>query len=380
MVERRLRGAMIGGGFASFIGPVHRMAATIDGLGEFVGGVFSRDPDRSRAFGESLFLDPARVHSTVDDLLSAELALPEDQRIDFVTICTPNDSHYDAVCAVLDAGFHVICDKPVTQTLGEARDLAQRVERSGLFFGLTHNYTGYPMVREARNRIQNGELGRIHKVVVEYAQGWLSPFLKNEDPKNNPWRMDPTRSGAVCTIGDIGTHGENLLRFVTGLSIEALCADVHAYIPSNPLDDDSNILLQLEGGVRGVLIASQVSTGEENRLQIRVYGDKAGLFWSQEDPNYLTLSDVDGTTTTFSKGGPRLSPEATAGGRLPAGHPDGFIEAFANIYRDCFRGIGGDKTEVPTIYDGVRGLEFIETVLASRNSTEKWTPWVTGTT
>ncbi len=376
MSNRKLRGAMIGGGYNSFIGPVHRMAGTLDGLAEFVGGVFSADPQRSREFGKTLFLDPQRVHGSVEELIRHEAALPEDQRIDFVTICTPNDSHYHAVCASLEAGFHVICDKPVTRTLAEAQDLVERVEKSDRFFGLTHNYTGYPMVREAKHLVGQGALGTIHKVVVEYAQGWLAPLLSNTDTAANPWRMDPARVGAACTMGDIGTHGENLLRFVTGLETEALCADLRACIPSNPLDDDGSILLRFKGGAHGVLIASQVSTGEENRINLRVYGSKAGLFWSQENPNYLELRDLDGTATVLSKGGPRLSPVATGAGRLPAGHPDGFIEAFANIYRDCFRGIAGEPVDVPGIADGLAGMQFIETVVASGRSEQKWTPWV----
>lgn len=374
MYKRKLRGGMIGGGYNSFIGPVHRMAATLDGLAEFVSGVFSADPQRSREFGQTLFLDPNRVHGSVQELVQHELSLPQDQRIDFVTICTPNDSHYEAVCASLDAGFHVICDKPVTRTLAEAQDLVKRVAASDRFFGLTHNYTGYPMVREAKHLIGQGAVGTIHKVVVEYAQGWLAPLLGNTDSTANPWRMDPARVGAACTMGDIGTHGENLLRFVTGLETEALCADLRACIPSNPLDDDGSILLRFKGGAHGVLIASQVSTGEENRINLRVYGSKGGLFWSQENPNYLELRDLDGTATILSKGGPRLSPVATDAGRLPSGHPDGFIEAFANIYRDCFRGIAGEKVDIPGIADGLAGMQFIETVVASGKSEQKWTP------
>lgn len=389
---RKLRGAMIGGGFDSFIGPVHRMAATMDGLGEFVAGVFSSREDRSREFGKSLFMDPRRVHGSLQELLEYERSLPPDERIDFVTICTPNDAHFAAVVAVLEAGFPVICDKPVTRTLQEALDLRERIGESGLFFGVTHNYTGYPMVKQARHMVRSGELGDIHKVVVEYPQGWLSPLLGNTDATQNPWRMDPRRVGSASTMGDIGTHGENLLRYVTGLRIESLCADLRGCVPTNPLDDDGTILLRFHGGARGVLLASQVSTGEENGLTIRVYGGTAGLRWCQENPNYLEVRRSDGVATTYSKGSPHLCPAALAAGRLPLGHPDGFIEAFANLYRESFRGIGGtagereprgDSSEetreldVPGIEDGIMGMQFIETVVASGRSDVKWTPWVT---
>lgn len=357
---------------------------TLDGQAELVSGVFSSSPDRSREFGQTLYLDPSRVHGSVKELIDDELARPASERVDYVTICTPNDSHYDAVCACLDAGFHVVCDKPVTYSLEQAYDLQKRIAASGLFFGLTHNYTGYPMVKQARHMVREGVLGAIHKVVVEYPQGWLVGMLQNHNSAINPWRMDPTKVGKASSMGDIGTHAENLVRYITGLEIDAVCADLSALVPSNPLEDDGNLLLRFTGGARGVLIASQVSTGEENGFNIRVYGDKAGLYWLQEDPNYLTIKDPSGFKTVYSKGNPVLCDAAQAAGRLPFGHPDGFIEAFANLYLESFRGIRALQNgnplpkdlDVPGIHDGIVGMQFIETVVASAASVQKWTEWV----
>jgi len=375
---------MIGGGYNSFIGPVHRMAMTLDGQAELVAGVFSSKPERSREFGRTLYLDPSRVHGTTEELLHHELSLPPEKRIDFVTICTPNYAHYDAVCACLDAGFHVVCDKPVTLTLEQSYELEKRIASTGRFFALTHNYTGYPMVKQARHMVREGAVGAIHKVVVEYPQGWLVGMLTNHDSAINPWRMDPEKVGKASSMGDIGTHAENLVRYITGLEIERMCADLSALVPSNPLEDDGNVLLRYKGGARGVLIASQVSTGEENGFNIRVYGDKAGLRWYQENPNYLTVMDPSGYKTVYSKGNPVLCEAAQAAGRLPFGHPDGFIEAFANLYLESFRGIraliAGESLppdlDVPGIRDGIMGMQFIETVVASGHSVEKWTSWV----
>lgn len=385
MTDRKLRGAMIGGGPGSFIGPVHRMAATMDGQAEYVSGVFSSSPEKSRDFGKELYLEEGRAHGTVEELIRHELTLPAERRIDFVTICTPNYAHYDAVCRFLEAGIHVICDKPVTVSLEQAYDLKGRIEASGLFFSLTHNYTGYPMVKQARHAVQKGELGKIHKVVVEYPQGWLVSMLENRQSAINPWRMDPAKAGKASTMGDIGTHAENLVRYVTGLSIESMCADTAAIVPTNPMEDDGNVLLRFRGGARGVLIASQVSTGEENGFNLRVYGDKAGMYWLQEDPNYLVIKDPSGFRKTYSKGNDILCEAARNAGRLPFGHPDGFIEAFANIYLESFRGIRArlegrpcpDDLDVPGIEDGIMGMQFIETVVASAASDRKWTPWVT---
>lgn len=385
MKTRKLRGGMVGGGFGSFIGHVHRKAMTIDGEAELLSGVFSSRPERSREFGSSLYLNPERVHGSVEEMISHELGLPEDRRIDFVSICTPNHAHYDAVCAFLDAGFHVVCDKPVTFSLEQAYDIRKRLQGKKIFFGLSHNYTGYPMVKQARYMVRQGTLGDIHKVVVEYPQGWMSKLLAHHDSAIHPWRMIPEKVGKASSMGDIGTHAENLLRYITGLEIEYLCADLSTFVPGNPLEDDGNMLLRFKGGARGVLIASQTSTGEENGLKIHVYGNKAGLSWYQENPNYLTIKDPAGFTTTYSKGNPILCEAAQKAGRLPFGHPDGFIEAFANIYMESFRGMralinGEDLPEdldVPGIEDGIRGMQFIETVVPSNSSETKWTPWIT---
>ncbi len=320
-------------------------------------------------------------------MIAHEASLPIEDKIDFVTICTPNHAHYDAVCAFLDAGIHVVCDKPVSYSLAQAYDLEKKIAASGKFFALTHNYTGYPMVKQARHMVREGALGSIHKVVVEYPQGWLAAMLTNSDVSANPWRMNPEIVGKASSMGDIGTHAENLVRYITGLEIEAMCADIAALVPTNPLEDDGNLLLRYKGGARGVLIASQVSIGEENGFNIRVYGDKAGLYWLQENPNYLTIKDPSGFKTIYSKGNPILCEAAQNAGRLPSGHPDGFIEAFANLYLEAFRAIRAidagdpvpDDLDVPGITDGIVGMQFIETVVSSAASSEKWTPWVTTT-
>lgn len=385
MPNRKLRGGMVGGGYNSLIGPVHRMAMTMDGEAEFVSGVFSSKPVRSREFGAELYLDPSRTYAEVDEMIAYERSLEPGERIDFVTICTPNYAHYGAVCKFLDAGFHVVCDKPVTFSLEEAYDLKRRIESAGLFFALTHNYTGYPMIKQARHMVRDGALGDIHKVVVEYPQGWLVSMLNNHDTTINPWRMIPEKVGKASSMGDIGTHADNLVRYVTGLEVEAMCADLSALVPSNPLEDDGNVLLRFRGGARGVLIASQTSTGEENGFNLRVYGSKAGLYWLQENPNYLTIKDPSGFKTVYSKGNPVLCNAAQRAGRLPFGHPDGFIEAFANLYLESFRGMRAlldgrplpDDLDVPGIDDGIVGMQFIETVVTSGASDTKWTAWVT---
>lgn len=374
---------MIGGGPTSFIGPVHRMAARLDGQADFVAGVFSSDPEKSRRIGEELFLEPDRRYGSVSEMIERECARPVAERVDFISVVTPNYAHFDAVKQALQAGFHVICDKPVTRTLEEARSLEQLIAESGRFFALTHNYTGYPMIKQARHMVAAGEIGDIHKVVVIYPQGWMAQMLNQVETKIDAWRMDPEKSGKSCTGGDIGTHAENLVRYVTGLRIEALCADLTAFVPGNPLDDDVNVLLRYTNGARGVLIASQISTGEENGFSLRVYGSKAGLYWNQENPNYLHYMSPEGYRKILSKGNPILCEQAQSAGRLPFGHPDGFIEAFANLYLEAFRAIRADiagaarpDVDVPGIDDGIMGLQFIETIVKSSASTVKWTPWV----
>ncbi len=379
MAKRKLRGGMVGGGIGAFIGPVHRMAATLDGEAEFVAGAFSSDPAKAKKSGKALFLDPKRVYGGYQEMIEKESALPPGDRIDFVSIVTPNNTHFDIAKAFLEAGFNVICDKPMTFDLAQAKALKGLVRKSRKVFALTHNYTGYPMVKQARHMVRKSELGTINKVVIEYPQGWLSGLLSAKKSSISLWRMDPKKAGAACCMGDIGTHAENLARYVTGLHIDELCADLSSFIPGNKLDDDGNVLLHYKGGARGILYASQISAGEENGLRIRVYGAKAGLEWRQEDPNYLIVKDPSGFKTILSKGNPILCKEAQAAGRLPFGHPDGFIEAFANIYREAYRGIRAElagkkipSCDHPTVDDGVVGMAFVETVVASASSKKKW--------
>jgi predicted dehydrogenase len=378
---RRLRGGMIGGAAGAFIGPVHRMAATMDGQAEFVAGCFSRDREKSRQAGQALHLDPARVYGSYREMAEQEARRPADQRLDFVSIVVTTSHHYEVARCLVEHGMNVVCDKPMTTSLEDARTLRDLVRKAGTAFVLTHNYTGYPMVKEARHRIAAGELGRINKVVVEYPQGWLSQLVEGGTSGINMWRMDPSQAGPSNCTGDIGIHAENLCRYVTGLEIEELCAEVSSFIPGHRLDDDSMMLLRFKGGAKGILYASQISSGEENGLNIRVYGTKKGLQWWQEEPNYLVLKDPAGFQTRLSRGNPDLVCDiAKEYMRTPFGHPEGFIEAFANVYREGFKTIraqvAGDpdpKADHPTVDDGVAGLAFIATVLESSKSDRKWT-------
>ena len=374
---------MVGGGRGAFIGAVHRMAAALDGQIEFVCGAFSSNPEKSRLSGEDFFLDPSRVYGSYQELIEKESQLPEDVRMDFVSIVTPNHMHYGPAKMAMEHGFHVVCDKPLSFDMDEALDLEKIVKETGLVFALTHNYTGYPMVKQARHMIKNGELGKIRKVVVEYPQGWLSTFLEGTDQKQAAWRTDPKRSGKAGAMGDIGTHAENLAEYITGLKIEALCADISTLVEGRLLDDDGNVLLRFDNGARGVLYASQISAGEENALSIRVYGEKGGLEWHQMKPNSLIVKWLDQPLQIRRAGGVGpLYPAAEAHTRIPAGHPEGYLEAFANIYRNvamCIRArLSGEEvdplyTDYPTVEDGVRGMRFIDKVIESGKSDEKWT-------
>jgi len=379
MEKRKLRGGMIGGGIGSFFGPVHRMAATLDGHAEYVCGAFSSDPEKSRRSGRELYLAPDRVYRDYQEMVAKESALPSEKRIDFVSIVTPNVYHFDAAKLCLEAGFHVICDKPMTCSLAEAKALKSLVAKTHKVFALTHTYTGYPMVKQARYLLQQGTLGKINKVVVEYPQGWLAGFLESGVTAATMWRTDPQKAGISLCLGDIGIHAENLGRYITGLEINAVCADISHFIPGNQLDDDANILVSYHGGAKGVITASQISTGEENGLNIRVYGAKNGLYWNQENPNYLIIRNREGYTTTYSKGNKLLCPAAQNATRLPPGHPEGIIEALANIYLEAFRAIrDGAAKRKNTVYDfpnvdnGVTGMAFMETALASASSDRKW--------
>ncbi len=381
---RKLRGGMIGGGLGAFIGPVHRMAATMDGQAEFVAGAFSRNPEKSKKTGEALFIDPDRVYTSYQEMAEKEAKMPPEKKLDFVSIVATTSFHFEIAKTFVEAGFNVICDKPMTTSLEDAKKLREIADKSGKVFVLTHNYTGYPMVKQARHMVQNGDVGKINKVVIEYPQGWLSNLLEGGSSAIDMWRMDPALAGPSNCTGDIGIHAENLGRYITGLEIEELCAEMNSFIPGHKLDDDVNVLIHFKNGAKGILFASQISTGEENGLKIRIYGTKKGLEWRQEDPNYLLVKDPSGYITRLSKGNPAVLCEAAnKAGRLPFGHPDGFIEAFANIYLEAFRAIRDvadgkafdpANYDFPNTRDGVIGLAFIETVLESTKSDKKWTP------
>ena len=381
-MNRKLRMGMVGGGRDAFIGALHRMAANLDGQIELVAGCFSADPEKSQRSGEDLCLDPSRVYSSYADMAAREAALPADRRIDFVSIVTPNHLHAPVATAFLRAGFHVVCDKPMTASLAEAVALRDEVKKSGKVFALTHNYTGYPMVKQARELVRSGALGEVLKVVAEYPQGWLLDNLEQGGQKQAAWRTDPARAGASCCMGDIGTHAENLGRYITGLEIESLCAHFTTFVPGRKLEDDGNLLLKYRGGAVGILYASQISAGEENNLRIRIYGTKGSLAWQQEHPNELEHQPKGEPSRLLRRGNGYLGEAAKKFTRLPAGHPEAFIEAFANLYleaaahiRDVLAGKAGAAYDHPDVEDGVYGMAFIETAVASAASSAKWTPF-----
>lgn len=383
-MNRKIKMGMVGGGVGAFIGEVHRKAAALDGHIELVCGAFSSNPERSKETGKNLYLPDDRVYGSYEEMIKKEKELPEGERMDFVSIVTPNHVHFPPAKMALENGFHVVCDKPMTVNLEEAKALEKLVEETGLVFGLTHNYTGYPMVKQARDMVSNNKLGNIRKVVVEYPQGWLATRLEDEN-KQASWRTDPKKAGPAGAMGDIGTHAENLAEYVTGLRIKELCADLSRVVEGRVLDDDANILLRFDNGAKGVLHASQISVGEENNLKIFVYGEKAGLEWHQQEPNTLLVKHLDGPAEIYRTGVDHgyLSDAALVNTRVPSGHPEGFIEAFANIYRNVAFTIGSklegkkpDKAHLdfPTVQDGVRGIAFVDTVIKSSDSDQKWTP------
>lgn len=382
-LDRKLKMGMVGGGTDAFIGGVHRCAANLDGKIELVAGAFSSNAEKSKASGKELRLDPSRVYGSFEEMAQKEAALPEGERIDFVSIVTPNFMHFPVAKCFLEAGFHVICDKPMTFDLEEALELLKVVEKSGKVFALTHNYTGYPMVKQAKHMVKQGDLGKILKVVVEYPQGWLIAPIDAEGQKQAAWRTDPKRAGASSCIGDIGTHAENLARYITGLEIESLCAEFTTFVEGRQLEDDGNLLVRYEGGAKGILYASQVSVGEENNLNIRIYGDKSSLEWHQEHPNELIQKYLDQPRRIIRRGNDYVCEEAARFSRLPFGHPEAFIEAFANVYQEAARAIEdtitGNKPVIPydfpTVKDGVYGMSFIENAVASSKSESKWTPF-----
>lgn len=372
---------MVGGGRDAFIGAVHRMAANLDGQIELVCGAFSSDAEKSRLSGQDLFLPANRVYANFAEMIAQEAKLPAEIRMDFVSIVTPNHVHYAPAKMALEHGFHVVCDKPLVLDISEAIDLQAVVEKTGLIFALTHTYAGYPMVKQAKAMIAHGELGNIRKVVVEYPQGWLSTKLEDSNQKQASWRSDPARSGMGGCVGDIGTHAEHLAEYITGLKITAICADVSSIVEGRLLDDDCSVLLRFENNARGILSASQISAGEENNLKIRVYGEMGGLEWSQMEPNSLIHKTLDSSMRVLRTGVGNLYPIAQAHTRIPAGHPEGYIEAFGNIYRNvakCIQArLEGKEPEAhyldfPTIEEGVRGMKFIELVVTSGKSDEKW--------
>ncbi|WP_420144722.1 Gfo/Idh/MocA family protein [Sphingobium sp.] len=373
MEKRILRLGMAGGGEGAFIGAIHRNAAGLDGDWRLVAGAFSGDEARNRRSGEALHIDPARTYANIDALLTGENALPADERIDALAIVTPNHLHAPMAIAALDAGFHVFCEKPMAMSVVEAEAIAAAAARSGRHFGLAFTYSGYPLVEEARARVERGDFGKIRLVQVEYSQGWLAQAIDTEGNKQAEWRTDPAKAGLGGCLGDIGTHAYHLAELVSGLRVTEVCADLSIHVAGRRLDDDINVLLRLEGGARGVLKASQVAAGDENGLKIRVHGEHGGLEWSQMEPNSLTLRWLDRPAETVRAAGPGLAPSTLARLRTPSGHPEGYIEAFANLYRAFATRIRGGDEWFPSVEDGLRTMAFVEGVIANDRSGEKWT-------
>jgi len=378
--KRKLRYGMVGGGRGAFIGAVHRCAAYIDGQADLVAGAFSSEAERAKASAEDLFVAPHRAYGSYKEMAEKEAKLPAGERLDFVSIVTPNHQHFPPAKLFLEKGFNVVLEKPATFDLAEAKALKKIVEKTGKVLVLTHNYTGNVMVKQARELVRSGHLGDIRKVVAEYPQGWLSTLAEKSDNKQAGWRTDPKRSGAAGCIGDIGTHAENLARYITGLEIDSLCADLTTFVKGRKLDDDGNILVRYKGGAKGLLHASQISVGEENALNIRVYGTKAGIEWRQEHPNQLIVKYPDKPTEIWGRGNGYVSESLKKFTRTPSGHPEGYLEAFANIYTEAFRAIRAEVSgkkqpkdlDFPTIADGVYGMAFIETTVKSSKLGAKW--------
>ena len=382
MIKRKLRMGMIGGSLDAFIGAVHRRAANLDGEIELVCGAFSSNAEKSKAAGKALYLNPKRVYGSYQEMIMVEKNLPADERMDFVSIVTPNHVHFDPAKMALENGFHVIIDKPLSFNVKEAKDLQKIVQKTGLILALTHTYTGYPLVKEARAIVKSGRLGKVRKVYVEYPQGWLSTFLENSGQKQASWRTDPARSGAGGAIGDIGTHAANLAEYITGGTITEICAQLNIVVKGRQLDDDSSMLLKFDNGASGILMATQVAAGEENNLNIRVYGEKGGLSWRQEEPNTLELKWLDKPKEILRTGWGYLSDRAKENTRTPNGHPEGYLEAFANIYKNFGnavrdfkpgKSINYERYDFPDVADGVRGMMFVEHVVKSSASKSKWT-------
>jgi predicted dehydrogenase len=378
---------MVGGGKDAFIGAIHRLAANMDGLIELSCGALSINPDIAKESGKELFLPADRTYLSFEEMIEKESKMPEDKRIDFITIVTPNFAHYAPAAMALDNGFNVIVEKPMTFTLQEAKDLKKKLEQSGKTLCLTHTYSGYPMVKQAKAMVAEGAFGKIRKIAVEYSQGWLSRLTEREGNAQASWRTDPKKSGKAGAMGDIGTHAAHLAEYISGLKITKLCADLNVMVEGRALDDDGNVLLKFDNGAAGVLVATQVAAGEENNLKIRIYGEKGGIDWTQQEPNTLIVKWLDQPAQILRAGNnsPGLSSYALQNCRTPGGHPEGYLEAFANIYRNFAHTLmakldGKEPTkemlDFPGIEDGVRGMAFIENVVASGNSNEKWTDFV----
>jgi predicted dehydrogenase len=384
-MNRKLRMGMVGGGQDAFIGAIHRLAANMDGLVELACGALSINPEIAVASGKALFLPENRTYLTYEEMIKAEAALPENKRMDFVTIVTPNFAHFAPAMMALDHGFHVVIEKPITFSLEEAKQLKKKLEETGLTLCLTHTYSGYPMVKQAKAMIANGELGKIRKVWVEYPQGWLSKLSEREGNAQAAWRTDPKKSGKSSVMGDIGTHAAHLSEYITGAKITDICAELNTLVDGRVMDDDGAVMLKFDNGAKGVLMASQVAAGEENALKIRVYGEKGGIEWFQHEPNSLIVKWLEAPVQILRAGSAHLYKAASHNCRTPAGHPEGYLEAFANIYRNFALTLGckidgttptAEMLDFPGIEDGLRGMAFIDNVVASAQSDKKWTPYV----
>jgi predicted dehydrogenase len=387
-MNRKLRMGMVGGGKDAFIGAIHRLAANMDGLIEVSCGALSINPEIAVASGEALFLPKERTYLTFDEMIKKEAALPANERIDFVTIVTPNFAHFAPAMMALDHGFHVVIEKPITFSMDEAKQLKQKLDETGLTLCLTHTYSGYPMVKHAKAMVKEGQLGKIRKVWVEYAQGWLSKLSEREGNAQAAWRTDPKKSGKSSVMGDIGTHAAHLAEYITGAKISDVCAELNTMVEGRLLDDDGSVMLKFDNGAKGVLMASQVAAGEENNLKIRIYGEKGGIEWMQHEPNTLHVKWLDQPAQVLRAGGnygAHLSSTAIQSCRTPGGHPEGYLEAFANIYRNFALTLGckidgttptAEILDFPGIEDGLRGMAFIDNVVASSQSDKKWTPYV----
>jgi predicted dehydrogenase len=384
-MNRKLRMGMVGGGQDAFIGAIHRLAANMDGLVELACGALSINPEIAVASGKALFLPESRTYLTYEEMIKAEAALPANERMDFVTIVTPNFAHFAPAMMALDHGFHVVIEKPITFSLDEAKQLKKKLDETGLTLCLTHTYSGYPMVKQAKAMVADGKLGKIRKVWVEYPQGWLSRLSEREGNAQAAWRTDPKKAGKSSVMGDIGTHAAHLSEYITGAKITDVCAELNTLVEGRVMDDDGAVMLKFDNGAKGVLIASQVAAGEENALKIRVYGELGGIEWFQHEPNSLIVKWLDAPSQILRAGSAHLYKAASHNCRTPAGHPEGYLEAFANIYRNFALTLGckidgttptAEMLDFPGVEDGIRGMAFIDNVVASAHSDKKWTPYV----